>query len=262
MSDNPLKARWQAGEVTFGVWGTIDSAFTAELIASEGPDFLCIDQQHGLVDYQMMVAAFQGIRASNGVPITRVATNEPALIGKALDAGAVAVILPMVENAEQVAALAAAFRYQPRGRRSFGPVRAGMTIGSTAIDSLEDVACIPMIETAEGLANLDAIASADGVDALYIGPADLCLSLGLPPTFDRQEDAYQEAVDRVLTACRKHNITAGIQCTDGAMAKHYAERGFQLVTVASDANTLRRAVRTQLDAALGREATTVSGGYS
>jgi 4-hydroxy-2-oxoheptanedioate aldolase len=209
-----------------------------------------------------MVSAFQGIRASGGVPITRVANNDPMLIGKSLDAGAAAVILPMVETAAQVAELSAAFRYQPRGSRSFGPVRAGMTIGSTAIESLEDVACVPMIETAEGLANVDAIASADGVDALYIGPADLCLSLGLPPTFDRQEDAYQEAVDKVLAACRASGIAAGIQCTDGAMAKRYADRGFQLVTVASDANTLRRAVRVQLDAALGREATAVSGGYS
>jgi 4-hydroxy-2-oxoheptanedioate aldolase len=259
---NPLKARWAAGETTFGVWGTIDSSFTAELLAGEHPDFLCCDQQHGVIDYQLMVAMFQGIRAGGSVPISRVPNHDVMLIGKTLDAGAMGVIVPMVQTPEEAARLVSAFRYQPAGLRSYGPVRAGMVHGSNQPEPLSDVACILMIETASALEHVDAIAGTPGVDALYVGPADLCLSLGLPPTFDRPEPEYREALTAVLAACERHVIAPGIQCTSGEMARRYEEMGFRLVTVASDANTLRSAMRAQLDSARGLEKSAIVGGYS
>ena len=258
-----LKARWAAGETTFGVWGTIDSSFTAELICSEGPDFFCCDQQHGVVDYQTMVSIFQGVRASGSIPVSRVPNHDLMLIGKTLDAGALGVIVPMVSTPAEAEALVSAFHYQPAGVRSYGPVRAGMVLGSTQPAGLTaDVACILMIETASALESVDAIAATPGVDALYIGPADLSLSLGLPPTFDQQVPEYQDAIAAVVAACERHGIVAGIQCTNGDMAARYAAMGFRFVTVASDANTLRSAVRGQLDAARGVERTAVTGGYA
>jgi 4-hydroxy-2-oxoheptanedioate aldolase len=259
---NPLKARWAAGETTFGVWGTIDSSFTAELLAGEGPDFFCCDQQHGVIDYQLMVAMFQGVRASGSVPISRVPNHDVMLIGKTLDAGALAVIVPMVSTPKEAAQLVSACRYQPAGVRSYGPIRAGMALGSTQPEPLSDVACVLMIETASALGHVDAIAATPGVDALYIGPADLCLSLGLPPTFDRPEAEYRDSLAAVLAACERHGVVPGIQCTSGDMARRYEEMGFRLITVASDANTLRSAVRAQLDAARGLERTVVTGGYA
>jgi 4-hydroxy-2-oxoheptanedioate aldolase len=246
-----LTERWAAGETTFGVWGTIGSSFTAELIASEGPDFVCCDQQHGILDYQQMVGMLQGVRAGGSIPIARVAGHDPMLIGKTLDAGAEGVVVPMVRTPEEAATLASAFRYQPEGIRSYGPSRAAITAGSRQPAALEAVACILMIETASALEHVDAIAATPGVDALYVGPADLSLSLGLEPGFERPEAGFRDAIDAVLDACRRHGVAAGIQCRDGAMASRHAERGFQLVAVASDADQLRAAVRAELAAARG-----------
>jgi 4-hydroxy-2-oxoheptanedioate aldolase len=246
-----LTERWAAGETTFGVWGTIDSSFTAELIAAERPDFFCCDQQHGVLDYQRMVTILQGVRASGSTAIARVPNHDPMLIGKTLDAGADGVIVPMVRTPEEAALLAAACRYQPQGIRSYGPSRAAITAGSREPRALERVACILMIETASALEHVDAIAATPGVDALYVGPADLSLSLGLDPGFERPEPAFRDAIDAVLAACRRHGIAAGVQCGNGAMARRQAERGFQLIAVATDADVLRNAIAGELDAARG-----------
>ncbi len=247
----PLTARWAAGETTFGVWGTLDSGFAAELIAAEGPDYLCLDQQHGLIGLDTAVTMLQAVRGSETAPVVRIPNHDPALIGQALDLGAEGVIVPMVGTPDEAEALVRAFRYQPDGVRSYGPARAALTRGGTPRGELSEVACILMLETAGALEHVEAIAALDGVDALFVGPADLSLALGFDTVPAWGEPALDDALARVVSACREHGIAAGIQCGDGAAARRHAELGFQMVTVATDASALTRAVRHELAAARG-----------
>jgi 4-hydroxy-2-oxoheptanedioate aldolase len=259
---NALLKAWRDGQVTFGIWSTIDSGFVAEVLGDEQFDYICCDQQHGVIDYSVLLQMLQGIRASRGTAITRVLSNDPGQIMKSLDAGAQGVIVPMVNDTAEAARAVAACKYPPEGSRSYGPVRASVVTGSRDPDELRNVACAVMVETAEGLKNADDIAGTPGVDAIYVGPADLSIALGLPPGFDRPERVFKEAIATVLEACRRNGVVAGIQCTSGEMAQRYAELGFQMITVASDANLLRSAARSQLARARGHEATSVAGGYS
>jgi 4-hydroxy-2-oxoheptanedioate aldolase len=179
-----------------------------------------------------------------------VLSNDPFLIMKALDAGAWAVIVPLVNSAEDAARAVSACRYPPRGMRSFGPVLAAGVIGSRDPEELGgEVLCLVMVETMEALERVDEIAATPGLDGVYVGPSDLALSLGLPPTLEVTENGHVEAVERIREACREHGIAAGIHAPSGEWARRHAEAGFDLVTVATDAPLLRGAALRELTAA-------------
>src|SRR5215218_9949694 len=254
---NPLKQAWAEDRTAFGLWSVIPSSFSAEIFAKTGVDYVCVDQQHGVVGYDSMVPMFQAIRAEGAAPITRVLSNDPFLIMKALDAGAWGVIVPLVNSAEDAARAVSACRYPPQGIRSFGPVRAAGVIGSRDPEKLGgEVLCLVMVETREALERVDEIAATPGVDGIYIGPSDLALSLGLPPTLEVTEGEHVEAVRRIREACHEHGIAAGIHSPSGDWARSHAEAGFDLVTVASDAPLLREAALRQMTAARGARAET------
>jgi 4-hydroxy-2-oxoheptanedioate aldolase len=231
---------------------TVPGSVGAEILAGAGVDYVCVDQQHGVIDYDSMVPMFQAIRAEGVAPITRVLSNDPFLIMKALDGGAWGVIVPLVNNAEDAARAVAACRFPPRGMRSYGPVRAAGVIGSRDPEELGgEVLCLVMVETREALERVEEITSTPGVDGVYIGPSDLALSLGLPPTLEVTEDAHVEAVDRIREACHRSGIAAGIHARSGEWARKHAEAGFDMVTVATDAVLLRAAALRELAVARG-----------
>ena len=247
---NPLKKALAEKRTAFGLWMTMPGAFGAELIASAGVDYVCVDQQHGVIDYVSMVAMFQAIGAAGAAPITRVMQNDPGQIMRSLDAGALGIIVPLVNDATEAARAVAACRYPPHGIRSYGPVRAAGVIGSRdPKDLAEQVLCIVMVETREALEKVDEIAATPGLDGIYIGPSDLALSLGLAPTLDVTEDAHVEAVKKIMEACHRKGIAVGIQCASGEWARRHAEAGFDMVTVATDAALLREAALRELTAA-------------
>ena len=134
-------------------------------------------------------------------------------------------------------------------------------MGSQNVDDLERVATIVMVETARGLENLEAIAATPGVDAIYVGPADLALAVGLPPGFDREEPEHSEAIDRILKACKNNGIVAGIQCNDGTLAARRVAQGFQMVTVANEAALLKSAAARELQVARGDASAGGIGAY-
>src|SRR5215218_798708 len=192
---NPLKRAWAGGRTAFGLWSVIPSSISAELAAGADFDYVCVDQQHGVIDYDSMVPMFQAIRAEGTAPITRVLSNDPFLIMKALDAGAWGVIVPLINDAEDAARAVSACRYPPRGIRSYGPVRAAGVIGSRDPEELGgEVVCLVMVETA----------GTPGLDGIYIGPSDLALSLGLTPTLDVKQSEHAEAVERIRDACHRN----------------------------------------------------------
>ena len=183
---------------------------------------------------------------------------------KSLDAGARGVTVPLVNSAADAERAVSACRYPPRGVRSYGPVRAAGVIGSRDPDDLAGgVMCLVMVETREALERVDEIAATPGLDGIYIGPSDLALSLGLPPTLDVTEDAHVEAVRRIREACHHHGIVAGIQSASGEAAREHAEAGFDMVTVATDAALLSAVARREVAAARGERAEAGSSqGYS
>ncbi|MGX1098185.1 HpcH/HpaI aldolase family protein [Amorphus sp. MBR-141] len=236
-------------------------AFGAELMAAPGVDYICIDQQHGLIDYAEMIDMLRAIEGRGAVPFTRVPANEPWLIGKALDAGVQGIVVPMVNSAADAARAVSACRYGQGGVRSYGPLRASMTMDSRETDVLGgEVLCFVMVETREALDNLDQIAATPGLDGIYIGPADLALGLGLPPDLDKTEPEHVAAVDSILDACRRHSIIPGIQCGSGKGAFAQVDRGFRMVTFAKDSALLTAGLSTELTVALGESTATKRGG--
>jgi 4-hydroxy-2-oxoheptanedioate aldolase len=158
---------------------------------------------------------------------------------KTLDAGAYAVICPMVNTREDAQRLVAYTHYAPRGTRSFGPVRANLYAGADYFEHANDaIVTFAMIETAQALDNLDAILSVEGLDAVYIGPSDLSISLGCKPAFDELEPAAAQAVEHILARARAHNVVAGIHNGTPEAALARIRKGFQFVTVGSDARIL------------------------
>jgi 4-hydroxy-2-oxoheptanedioate aldolase len=233
-----LRERWAAGNATLGAWLSIPSTMVAEVTARTGFDYVCADLQHGALDYADSVGLFQAVLLGGATPIARVPWNEPGVIGKVLDAGAEAVIAPMVNSAAEASAVVRAARYPPQGARSFGPIVAGPRSSNYAATANDVVAVIPMIETADALANLDEILSVPGVDAIYVGPADLSLSLGLAPGNNDDVAAFRDALDAIVAGCRRHGVVAGIHAT-GALTARRLEQGFTMVTVTADAVALR-----------------------
>ena len=211
-----------------------DSQFVfAEVIARQGFDYVNVDMQHGIVDYQVGVTMLQAISITDATPTVRVPWNEPGIIMKCLDAGAMAIIIPMVNTVEEAQAAVAACRYYPEGIRSNGPIRAALYSGPDYFaHANKEVACIPMIETKQAVDNLDDILAVPGIDAVYVGPTDLSITLGQPPVMDN-EGAFEEARIKIAETCKKHGIIAGIHANAGLAEKH-AAAGYQMVTVTSD----------------------------
>ena len=150
-------------------------------MAHAGWDSLVVDMQHGMIDYQMMVTMLQAISTTNTVPLVRVPWNDPAHIQKALDAGAYGIICPMINNRAEAEKFVGSCRYAPLGYRSSGPIRASLYGGADYHMKANDIVlAFGMIETAEAMENLDEIMSVKGLDAIYVGPSDLSISLRLP----------------------------------------------------------------------------------
>jgi 4-hydroxy-2-oxoheptanedioate aldolase len=239
MRPNRLREIWQGGGAALNGWLAIPNSFSAETMAHQGWDTLTIDLQHGVVDYQAMVTMLQAISTTPTVPLVRVPWLEPGIIMKSLDAGAYGVICPMVNTREDAQKLVAYTHYAPRGTRSFGPVRALLYGGADYPQHANDtIVAFAMIETAQALDTLDDILSVEGLDAIYIGPSDLSLALGCKPTFDELDPKAAEAVDHILARAKAHGVTAAIHNGTPEAALARIAKGFQLVTVSSDARLM------------------------
>jgi len=226
---------WNGGGTALGmfVFTRIDSV-VIEAVADIGLDFLCVDLQHGMLEYRDMVAVFTALAHGDTTPVVRVPANEPAAIGRVLDAGAIGVIVPMVNSAADAKAAVAACRYAPTGgTRSYGPIRSRVIYGNDYSETVNDrVLCIPQIETAEAVAHADEIMAVPGVAAVYVGPTDLSLTLGLPPNLDNP-GPFNAALDDVVAAARRHNVVPGVHASTALAAARQAS-GFRMITIAND----------------------------
>ena len=249
-------ARVRGREPVVGYWVVLDAPPATERIAGTGYDYVVLDAQHGLLGYPgllhglLAVDAAVPAGATRPVGVVRVAANDPAAIGSALDAGAAGVIVPLVSSAAEAAQAVAAARYPPAGVRSYGPMRSGLRIGPDPADSNEAVVVLAMIETPGGLADVAAIAATPGLDGLYIGPNDLRLALGAAtPDDPAYADRLAEALTAVREACATAGIAAGIFTPSGEVAAQRLAEGFSFVTVALDLTHLEQAARDHLQVA-------------
>ena len=245
MIPNRLKNLWAEGKPTLNGWCSIGSPFAAEIMASQGFDSVTVDMQHGALDYSNLLPMFQAMRASGATLMARVPWLEPGIIMKALDAGAYGIICPMVNTAEEAARFVSYLRYPPLGQRSFGPTRVSFAAGPNyAAEANGNILAFAMIETAGGMANLDAIAATPGLDGLYVGPADLTLSLTqgrLPPGFDREEPEMIAALQRIVAACQKNDIRAALHCGTPDYAARAIGWGYSMTTIGGDSRFLAAA---------------------
>jgi 4-hydroxy-2-oxoheptanedioate aldolase len=245
MAKNELKARLAAGKANVCGWLAIPSAFSAEVMAQCGWNCITVDMQHGLQDFMSMVACFQGMQPHPVTPLVRVPWNEPGIIGKCLDGGAMGIICPMVNDAKEAKALVDACMYPPLGKRSNGPFRAGMYGEATGYQKTanDEILVIAMIETQAGIDNIDEILSVPGISGIYIGPSDMGLALGLIPTLDREEPIILDIYKKLVASCKKHGKFAGLHNATATYAARMVGMGFQLCTIANDSGLMARAAR-------------------
>ena len=241
---NKLKQKWAAGQATLNGWCSIGNAFTAEIMAAQGYDSLTIDIQHGALDYSAALPMMQAMRASGVTILARVPWLDPAAIMKALDAGAMGIICPMINSRAEAEEFVSYMRYPPDGQRSFGPTRVSFAIPGYGPQMNQDVLALAMIDTAEGVANLEDIAATPGLDGIYVGPADLTLGTQngrLAPGFDREEPEMVELIQRIAKVCGDNGISACLHCGTPDYAARAIGWGYRLTTVSGDSRLLAAA---------------------
>lgn len=232
--DSRLHRVWAEGKGALNGWLSIPSTITAEIMAMQDFDSLTVDLQHGLVDYQAALSLFQAVHGWGRTPLARVPWNEPGIIMKLLDAGALGIICPMINTAEDARRFVGACKYHPQGYRSSGPTRAGMLYPNYFQHADKTIVTLAMIETMEALANADEICATPGLTGIYVGPSDLAITMGKGPGIDPTDPEVVANIGKALAAAKKAGIKAGVHCLAPAYTRSMVEKGFDFVTLGSD----------------------------
>jgi 4-hydroxy-2-oxoheptanedioate aldolase len=252
MTAAEFAARLRAREPVIGYWSVLDAPPAAERLGQLGYDYVCLDGQHGMIGYSGLLTSLIALDAAGGntVGLVRVEANDITPIGRALDAGAVGVIVPLIDTAADAADAVASVRYPPLGRRSFAPGRAGRKVGTKPAEANAVTVVIAMIETPGALSQLDAICATPGLDGVYVGPSDLSLAVGGAfPLDPAVADEFEEAVTAVRETARRAGIAAGIHTPNGETAARRLGEGFTFASISSDLSHLEAAARAHLEAA-------------
>jgi 4-hydroxy-2-oxoheptanedioate aldolase len=224
----------------FGAWCSISSSYVVEVLGSCGFDWICIDLQHGFAAVDSLVPMVHAAAITQTPALVRVPRLDAGMIGRALDAGAAGVIVPMVNSAAEARAAVAACRYPPDGIRSWGPAR--LMLGDaeySAGQANARVHCLVMVETLDAVRNLDEIVRVAGVTAVFVGPSDLAVDMGLTPRRGAIAGQHAEALAQIARTCREHGMPAGIFGGTSQAVMQYAEMGYSIVAVATDAALIR-----------------------
>ncbi len=248
MTSSRLQEVLAAKERIWGGWVVGPTVIGPEEFASAGYDYVGFDVQHGYLDdadVALMLRRLEHVPIATAV---RVPSTDPAAIGRVLDAGADAVVIAMIESAEQAAAAVAATRYPPAGVRSFGPLRASLGLDPAAIQARASV--FAMVETATGLSALDEICAVPGLSGVYVGPADLAISMGYGPAEAWTNPTVRDAMARIGATVSAAGLVAGIHAGSGQRGKAMIQLGFRLITLASESQALRRGAAEHLKEAL------------
>lgn len=253
MPTERLRESWARDEPAFNAWLVLEGPSVAAAVAASGFDAVTLDLQHGSASPERAGEVFAAVEGAGAAALVRTRWNDPAEIMRMLDVGARGIVCPMVGSRAEAEALVGWCRYPPSGVRSFGPVRGALGDGPEHVRRANEATLVlAMIETADGLANVDDIASTPGLDGLYVGPTDLSLGLGLSSLGDLEDATLLEALDDVVAAARRHGIVPGVHAPSPERAARMVERGFRFVCPAVDADLLRSGAESALDATRGR----------
>ena len=239
MKKNIVKEKLLAGKPSVGSWISLVSSISAEYMAHVGFDWLVVDTEHSAVGFETTLHCFQAICTTDTIPMARVAWNDPILIKRLLDAGAMGLVVPMVNSAEEADRAVKAMKYPPEGIRSLGGGRATLYGSDYFEKANQETAVIVQIEHIEAVKRAREILSVKGVDSCFIGPTDLAASMGVKIG----HPSHEEAIVEVLKAAKASRTPAGIHTTNVESANKRIEQGFQFIALASDAAFLRSAAQ-------------------
>jgi len=233
------------GQPTYGIWLGITNTTVAEIAADSGFDWLLIDNEHAPFDLATTLAHLQALAAHDVAPIVRPVDSNPSGLKKYLDIGVQTFLIPMVESGEQAREISVSLRYPPEGQRGVGTVLAraagwGQTPGYLQ-KANEEICLLVQVETVKGLENLDDILAVDGVDGVFIGPSDLCASMGHIGNAGHPE--VVAAINNALGRIRGADKYAGLLCLDPAMTAKYEARGANFTGVGVDTMIMARGAR-------------------
>ena len=234
----------------WGGWITGPTLIGPEEFARAGYDYVGFDAQHGYLDDADIAGILRRIEHVPIATAVRLPNADAAPIGRVLDAGADAVIIAMIESADQAAAAVSATRYPPAGIRSFGPLRASLGHDAAALESR--VSVFAMIETAAATSGLSQICAVDGLAGIYVGPADLAISMGVDPVGATQHPAVLDAITRIHRAAADAGLVAGIHAGNGKAGRAMAQLGFGMITLAAESQALQRGAEQHLREATGQ----------
>ena len=254
MTDTPrdtIRRRILDGETLFGAWTDVASPLAAEITGRAGCDWCVIDMEHGAVTEADLLAVMLAVEVSGAAAFVRPPSGERLRMGRALDLGAAGIVVPQLQSAADAAQAVTYLRYPPEGARGVALRTRGAKLGALGhgeVRSVNDeLVGIIQIESRGALREVDAIAATDGVDVLFVGPADLSHSLGIPGQFS--DPTYLGALDAVVTACRRHGKSPGILLYDHAAFRPHLERGFRFVGVGSESHFVAAGAKAALAAA-------------
>lgn len=246
-----LRSRLAKPEPFYFTWMTFPGAIVAGQVARLPYEGVCIDMQHGLAGFTDVASMSPAITASGKPLILRILWNDPGLVGQALDAGATAVVAPMVNTRAQAEALVKAAKYAPAGMRSWGGYAAVQAAGTVPADYLKDAnsrtMIFAMIETEEALGNLDAIAATPGLDGLFVGPNDLSISLGFGLGKDLKIPKLEAAIKAIAAAAKKNKLVPGAFGGSPEACAFFAGHGFRFIAAATDVGLLAAGARAMQD---------------
>jgi 4-hydroxy-2-oxoheptanedioate aldolase len=215
----------------------IPAAFVVEILGDCAFDFLMIDRQHGLIGYERMVEMLQALTRFATLPLVRVASNDPAEIGRVLDAGARGIVVPMISSQQDAARAVAASMYPPRGSRSMGPIRAGMLYKGSPDHVDEQILRFMLIESKAGAAAAREICAYPGVGGVMVGAVDLALDLGLAVGTESEE--LNDAIANIVAAATENGIPAMIGVSSLEEARRRISEGFRMLMLGTDHWLLR-----------------------
>jgi len=249
---NKMRAALLARKPTLGGWLQIGHPACAEIHARAGFDWVCVDLEHGAIGMETMTDIFRTLDGFDCVPVARLPANDPVWIHRSLDAGARALIIPMVNTAEEAGAAVREAKYPPRGVRGFGYSRAnmhGMDFEEYIADANEEIAMVMQIENIRAIENLDAILEVEGVDGLFIGPMDLSGSMGIVGQFDHPD--MIAALEKFKSACKKYNKAAGMHIVrpNPDNIRKALDENYSLIALGLDTVFLHEGVEASLKAA-------------
>lgn len=237
-----IKKRLQNGETLIGCWSNLGSPITSEILGVSGFDWILIDLEHGSGSEATVIQQLQAVEHTSAAAVVRVESSQRERMSRVLDMGAVGVMCPRVNNAEQARQVAESLQYPPGGNRGVARMVRATGFGKHFDDYYNQAAQtllgIVQIETRQALDNLDAIAAVDNIDVLFIGPADLSMELGIYGQFD--QPVFQNAVKKIVDAAEKEGKATGILLSDPADFSTYRSLGIRLIACGSDATFVAR----------------------